>query len=154
MAQTSVVPLPKPRPGPPKGVRYGGRQKGTPNKRTPEMVLLARQYGPEVLAKFINLLRKSDDEDIVLRAGQEILNRGFGRPPTAVALTGPQGEPLDFTRLDDGQLQRLLAHLEQFVLGTGEESHPILEGRATEARTIGEGTAGPREPTGGDSREV
>lgn len=58
--------LEKKKPGPPKGVRIGGRAKGTPNKATAEKALIAervvqeaqmagRKLGKEVLADFMDL---------------------------------------------------------------------------------------------------
>ena len=75
----------------PKGMRVGGRQKGTPNKHTAEIKALARSYGPAAIKKLKEI---ADDEasppQAKVAAIKELLDRGFGK--SAQPLTGEEGE--------------------------------------------------------------
>ena len=42
-------------------LKTGGRGKGTPNKATAEIKMLAREYGPEAIEKFVRLMRGHDE---------------------------------------------------------------------------------------------
>ena len=46
---------------------------------------LARQHGPEAIARLITLMR-SDNDPVALRAAEAILDRAYGRPPQAVTV--------------------------------------------------------------------
>jgi hypothetical protein len=61
------------------GLKFGGRQKGTPNKSTAEIRTLARQYGPEAIATLVRLMRQRDDLKVRLAAAKELLDRAYGR---------------------------------------------------------------------------
>jgi hypothetical protein len=69
-----------------KGVRPGGRQKGTPNRFPPEIKALAAQYGPEAIDEIVTLMRRSKSEDISLRAADMLLMRAYGRPQLDVSI--------------------------------------------------------------------
>jgi hypothetical protein len=159
MARVAVVPIPGPPPGrsfiPRKGEeRRGGRQRGTPNRRTVEITELSIRYGTEALATLVELMRHSADEDIVFRCSTEILNRAYGKAPQSVRIGGPQGEPLDLTRLDDAALERLLIRLEQSIAGTSAADDPSRESRASEATEVDARAIGFSQPPGGDQSEV
>lgn len=68
-------------------------QSGNPGGR-PKVVNeirdLARAKSPEAFERIVGLLA-SFDERVVLAAGQEILNRAFGKPPQAVTGEGGEG---------------------------------------------------------------
>lgn len=106
----------RPGPGRPPGQpKTGGRPKGSKNKIVPEIKLLSQKYGKEVIDKFVYLMRKSTDEDIQLRAAQELANRGFGRPAQAVNVAGHDGGPLDFKTMNLDQLVDLATRLERTI---------------------------------------
>jgi hypothetical protein len=64
-----------------------GNPAGRP-KVAGEVRALARQYGPEAIAKLVTLMRGSDDERVQLAAARELLNRGYGRVPLAIEHSG------------------------------------------------------------------
>jgi hypothetical protein len=150
-ASAKIVPLPQYRGRRPhKGERWGGRQKGTPNKRGTEIAEIARQFTTEAMATVVTLMRNSEDEDIILRCADLIMNRGWGRAPQSVRLGGPQGEPLDLARLDDASLERLLIRLEQSVTGASASDDPARAGRASEATEVEATEVGFSQSSGGD----
>ena len=104
----------KKKPGPPKGTRYGGRQKGTPNKTTAEMKELAAAYGPKAL-KFLGQVMEDDKNPIEVRvkASDHLLNRGYGKPAQTTNLAGHDGGPLDLGSLGDADLDTLAEKLLQ-----------------------------------------
>lgn len=79
------------KPGPPKGVRIGGRKKGTPNKATAEIKDIARQYGPDALKRLVHLAKNAESEQAQVAACREILDRAYGRP--AQAIVGSEDDP-------------------------------------------------------------
>lgn len=90
-----------------KGTRPVGRQKGTKNKTIPEVRLIAQLYGEDAIEELARIMRQSASDDSRIAAAKEILNRGFGRPPTTYNLAGWDGGPLDVATLTDEQLEAL-----------------------------------------------
>lgn len=73
-----------------KGIKTGGRTKGTPNKATLEIRDLARAYGPEAIAELARLagLTKgagSESEQTRVSAIKELLDRGYGKATQVIA---------------------------------------------------------------------
>lgn len=62
----------------PKGVRIGGRQKGTPNKVTNDLKALAQAHTPEAIKKLVDHMR-GDNPKASVAACKEILDRGHGK---------------------------------------------------------------------------
>jgi hypothetical protein len=62
------------------GMKFGGRQKGTPNKSTAEIRTLAQEYGAEAIRRLVSLMRQRDDPKLQLAAAKELLYRGYGPP--------------------------------------------------------------------------
>lgn len=105
----------------------GGRPKGSSNKVHAEIAMFARQYGPECIANLVTIMRgamQADviDADVVIRCSDLLLQRGYGRPATAVNIGGPDGEPLDFRGLSDDRLADLLLRLDAFIEGEGDQA--------------------------------
>jgi hypothetical protein len=63
----------------PKGVRLGGRQKGTPNKATADIKALARVHAPAVIAELARLALHAEGEAARVAAIKELLDRGYGK---------------------------------------------------------------------------
>lgn len=63
----------------PKGVRYGGRQKGTKNKVANDLKALTQVYTPEAVKRLVAHMR-SEDAKASVAACRELLNRGHGMP--------------------------------------------------------------------------
>ena len=68
----------------PKGVRYGGRAKGTSNKATAEVRAFAGQYTEAAIKAIVEIAENSEDERVKLVAWKEVLDRAIGRPALAV----------------------------------------------------------------------
>src|SRR5688572_18788073 len=67
------------------GERRGGRQKGSANKVTAEVKLLAQQYGAEVIRVLYALASsRSTPAPARIAAARELLDRGYGKAPQAI----------------------------------------------------------------------
>ncbi len=84
--------------------KTGGRRRGTPNKATGEIKVALQRHGTELVEALLALC-KSDDERVRLAAITAALDRGWGKPAQAVAITGDPDSPVIFhLRLGDGML--------------------------------------------------
>lgn len=72
------------KPGPPKGVRIGGRQKGTPNKATAEIKEIARKHGADAIERLAYLMTRAESEQAQVAACKELLDRAYGKPAQAI----------------------------------------------------------------------
>lgn len=68
--------------------KYGGRQKGTPNKSPKEIVLVCRELTPKVIARFLQILNNKSDLSAACRAGELLLKYGWGAPVQSHLLMG------------------------------------------------------------------
>lgn len=78
------------------GKRPGaGRKKGSLNKTTADVKVLAQQYGDDAI-KALADIAMSPDQPAAARvsAANALLDRGFGKPTQAVELTGANGGPV------------------------------------------------------------
>lgn len=75
----------------PKGVRIGGRQKGTPNKVTNDLKALAQVYTAEAVKTLAEHMRGENPKASVA-AARELLDRGHGK--AGQPITGADGGPL------------------------------------------------------------
>ena len=78
---------------PARGLRFGGRAKGTPNKATAEIKTIARQFGREAISLLAQLMRSAADAKVRVMAANALLDRGYGKP--AQTLTGDPEKPLE-----------------------------------------------------------
>lgn len=63
-----------------KGVKTGGRQKGTPNKTTADIKAVAQEFGPEAVKYLVEIARDGDAPPAArVAAVKEILDRGYGK---------------------------------------------------------------------------
>ncbi len=81
--------------------KVGGRKKGTPNKATAGLKAAFQEHEEE-LVKGLLALTKSTDEHVSLGALKVCFDRGWGRPPAAVA-----GVSLVLLRSSTGNLSKL-----------------------------------------------
>ncbi len=61
-------------------MKTGGRKKGTPNKVTANLKLLAGRHGREAIAAILEIARSAENEQTRLAAWRELLDRGYGKP--------------------------------------------------------------------------
>lgn len=62
-----------------KGVKTGGRTKGTPNKATADIKALAMKHAPAAMAELARLAVNAESEAARVAAIKELLDRGFGK---------------------------------------------------------------------------
>jgi len=90
--------------------KTGGRRKGTANKATAGIKAAFQKHGDE-LVKALLALCKSDDERVRLSAIQAALDRGYGKPAQAVAITGDPDSPVIFhLAMGDGLVPKVIEH--------------------------------------------
>lgn len=71
-----------------------GRKKGTPNKVTAEIKMLAREHGADAIQALANILVRTDSDAARIAAAKELLDRGYGKSTAVQELSGPGGAPL------------------------------------------------------------
>lgn len=77
------------------GKRPGaGRPKGRPNKIAADVRALAQEYGADAIDKLAKLMNEAESEQAQIAAAKELLDRGYGRAPQALELTGANGGPI------------------------------------------------------------
>lgn len=89
--------------GRPKGQpKTGGRQKGSLNKITADVKVLAQEYGEEAIKALVEIVRDGDAPHAArVSAVKEILDRGYGKASQSVELTGAKGGPVEtVTRIE------------------------------------------------------
>ena len=83
-----------------KGIKTGGRKKGSPNKNGRDLRALAKAYTKEALETLVAImLDKSAPQHARATAADKILDRGWGKPSQAIV--GDAENPLlSSTRID------------------------------------------------------
>jgi hypothetical protein len=74
-----------------KGVKTGGRVRGTPNKITADIRALAQNHAPEAIAMLATILTTSENDSARIAAAKELLDRGYGKSTQATEISGPGG---------------------------------------------------------------
>lgn len=80
-----------------KGIKTGGRKKGSRNKATAYIKALAQEHGKAAINKLVALM-KGDDPRTAIAAAKELLDRGYGK--SAQPVTGEDGEVPVITRIE------------------------------------------------------
>lgn len=75
----------------PKRQKTGGRVKGTLNKATADVKLLAREYGPQAINTLAGIMLHGEGPSQVA-AARELLDRAYGKATTVIA--GDPDRPL------------------------------------------------------------
>ena len=86
--------------GSPKGVKQGGRKKGTPNKSTAKIKELAQTYSTDALKTLATIMLTSENDTAKIAAAKELLDRGYGKPTQALEHSGPDGGPVVVQRIE------------------------------------------------------
>lgn len=68
-----------------KGIKTGGRTKGTPNKATHDVKEAARIHGPRALEVLSSLMESAESEQARIAAAKEILDRAYGKATQPIA---------------------------------------------------------------------
>ena len=63
-----------------KGCKTGGRAKGSLNKVTAEVKLIARQHGIEAVDALVEIMRQATSDATRIAAIKELLDRAYGKP--------------------------------------------------------------------------
>lgn len=110
-----------PKPGCPKP-KGSGRKPGSKNKVTSEVKTLAMQHGQAVIDFFAQVVaNKQEATEARIKAGQELLNRGYGRSVGETRLAGHDGGPLDFSSMPADQLEGWILRLAEMAKTNKEE---------------------------------
>ena len=83
-----------------KGVKTGGRVKGTPNKITADIKALAQVHAADAILQLATILTTSENDSARIAAAKELLDRGYGKSMQGVELTGKDGHPVAFTQIE------------------------------------------------------
>ena len=76
-----------------KGQRFGGRQKGTPNKRLALQELLDAVFEKvDPVEKLVSLLNKPLDASTEARVLLRLMEYRYGQPSQNISLTGPMAD--------------------------------------------------------------
>jgi hypothetical protein len=84
-------------------VRNGGRQKGTGNKVSADIKLLAQAFGPASIARLAELAglitgkKPAESEQTQVAAMKELLDRGYGKPAQAIVGGDEDSAPIALT---------------------------------------------------------
>ena len=106
-----------------KGMKTGGRVRGTRNKSTDEIKALAQEHGPKALERLIWLAEHADNQATQVSACREILDRGYGKPIQQTQSLDAAGNVTE--EISNLELARWVAHL--LTKGTdvtGAEENP------------------------------
>jgi 3-methyladenine DNA glycosylase/8-oxoguanine DNA glycosylase len=83
-----------------KGVKTGGRVKGSVNKATADLKALAQTYAPDAVKTLAEIMMTSENHTARIAASKELLDRGYGKSIQGVELTGKDGQPVVITRIE------------------------------------------------------
>jgi hypothetical protein len=77
--------------------KTGGREAGTPNKQSRfDLAMSARIYGLRALATMVEIMENPQAPlDLRLRASNDVLDRGFGKPVQSTQISSPTGGPVE-----------------------------------------------------------
>lgn len=79
-----------------KGMKTGGRVKGTPNKATADIKAIAQEFGEEAIKHLVEIARDGDAPHAArVAAVKEILDRGYGKARQPLEHTGAEGGPIE-----------------------------------------------------------
>lgn len=90
------------------GRKTGGRKKGVPNKATADIKAAAALHGPAALQALADIAIDSTQPPAArVSAAVALLDRGYGRPAQAVALTGENGGPVQTVSMSPDEFRRI-----------------------------------------------
>jgi hypothetical protein len=90
------------------GERRGGRQKGTPNKATAEVKVLAQKYAPAAIEELGRLSTEAESEAARVAASKEILDRAYGKPMQPVAGNIAMRDARKVDEVSDAELEQII----------------------------------------------
>lgn len=77
-----------------KGVKTGGRTKGTPNKATKDIRALAQRYTERAIARLAHLMENAESEQAQVTACKELIDRGHGKSTQPITPVDGDGKPV------------------------------------------------------------
>ena len=98
------------------GKRPGaGRKKGSLNKTTADVKVLAQQYGDDAIKALVDIALSPEHPAAArVSAANALLDRGYGKPTQAVELTGKDGGPVATKTERDLTDEELAAELAKY----------------------------------------
>ena len=102
------------------GERRGGRVKGTPNKISADVRVLAQKYGPAAMAELGRLSVEAESESSRVSAIREILDRAYGKAPQPMEHAGKDGGAIQHQDVTNEDRARALLSLLASVKGKSE----------------------------------
>jgi hypothetical protein len=107
-------------------------QSGNPGgkpKISKEAKELARQFTAESINRLAQIMRQKADTKAALTAAIALIERGWGRAPQSLEMTGKDGGPIETHKITDTEAARLIA----FTLAKAvQEDGPTVEAPGTE----------------------
>ena len=97
----------------------GGKPKV--NKEAKE---LARQHTAEAINRLVQIMRQQKDAKASLTAAMAIIERGWGRAPQSLEMTGKDGGPIETHKITDTEAARLIAFTLRKAL---QEANPVMD---------------------------
>lgn len=80
------------------GARPGaGRKPGKVSKAKRELMEMAKDHAPAALETLVQIAQGGESEAARVSAANAILDRGYGRPPQSMEVTGKDGGSIAFT---------------------------------------------------------
>ena len=91
------------------GARPGaGRRKGASDKVKADVRALAAEYGAAAVRALADIATASDQPAAArVSAANALLDRGFGKPPQAVELTGAAGGPMEHVGMTPAEFEKV-----------------------------------------------
>ena len=86
-----------------------GRPKGSRNKSTKDIKLLAAPYGPEAIGVLAKLMHEGETHSVRVNAARELLDRGFGRASQPIEHSGQVDVAMTLDRLIERRREQELA---------------------------------------------
>lgn len=77
-----------------------GRPKGSKNKSTADIKMAAQLHGEAAIKRLAELMMSAESEQAQIAAAKELLDRGYGKAVQAIEASGPEGGPIQISRIE------------------------------------------------------
>src|SRR3712207_6529109 len=104
-------------------VKGSGRKAGTPNRNTMELRRIAQPYTKKAVEMLVEIMEKSGNDMVRLRAVQELLDRAHGKPAQAMTITPDPTVPSQAYSIPGWVMEKLSAAERARLLGMTPEQY-------------------------------